>query len=332
MKTFDYVAPDSVDTAVERLGADPDSTILAGGTNLVDLMKLGVCTPDTLIDIGALPLDQVQLAESGELQIGANVRNSDLAANPVVRTRYPVLSQALLAGASGQLRNMATTGGNLFQRTRCPYFMDTGKACNKREPGSGCSAVTGVNRDMAILGASPQCVATHPSDMAVALAVLEPQLEVLGPAGQRFVPFDALYRLPGDHPELDTILERDDLVVSVTVPQLPAARSSTYRKVRDRASFAFALVSVAAVLEVQNGAVSAVRIALGGVAHKPWRARAAEERLIGRTANRSEFAAAIDLELQTAQALSDNGFKIPMVRSLVTQTLVELADDEEAKR
>ncbi|WP_207838725.1 FAD binding domain-containing protein [Williamsia soli] len=332
MKTFDYLAPDSVDIAVERLGADPDSKLLAGGTNLVDLMKLGVLSPDTLIDISALPLDQVDLTESGVLQIGANVRNSDLAAHPVVRTRYPVLSQALLAGASGQLRNMATTGGNLFQRTRCPYFMDIRKACNKREPGSGCSAVGGVNRDMAILGASSQCVATHPSDMAVAMAVLEPQLEILGPAGRRFVPYDALYRLPGDHPELDTTLERDDLVLSVAIPALQAARTSTYRKVRDRASFAFALVSVAAVLEVHDGVVSAARIALGGVAHKPWRARAAEQQLIGRSAVRPEFAAAIDLELEAAQALSDNQFKIPMVRSLVTQTLVQLAGGQVAQR
>ncbi|OZG30564.1 molybdopterin dehydrogenase [Williamsia sp. 1138] len=332
MRTFDYLAPDSVDTAVERLGADPDAKLLAGGTNLVDLMKLGVCNPETLIDIGALPLDQIELIESGDLEIGANVRNSDLAAHPVVRTLYPVLSQALLAGASGQLRNMATTGGNLFQRTRCPYFMDTAKACNKREPGSGCSAVGGVNRDMAILGASTQCVATHPSDMAVALAVLEPKLEILGPAGRRFVPFDSLYRLPGDHPELDTTLERDDVVVSLAIPALQAARTSTYRKVRDRASFAFALVSVAAVLEVRDGMVSAARIALGGVAHKPWRARAAEQQLIGRAATRPEFAAAIDLELEAAQALSDNQFKIPLVRSLVTQTLVQLAEGQVAQR
>ncbi|MBA4020890.1 MAG: molybdopterin dehydrogenase [Gordonia sp.] len=332
MRTFDYLAPDSVDTAVERLGADPDAKLLAGGTNLVDLMKLGVCSPETLIDIGALPLDQIELIESGDLEIGANVRNSDLAAHPVVRTLYPVLSQALLAGASGQLRNMATTGGNLFQRTRCPYFMDTAKACNKREPGSGCSAVGGVNRDMAILGASTQCVATHPSDMAVALAVLEPKLEILGPAGRRFVPFDSLYRLPGDHPELDTTLERDDVVVSLAIPALQAARTSTYRKVRDRASFAFALVSVAAVLEVRDGMVSAARIALGGVAHKPWRARAAEQQLIGRAATRPEFAAAVDLELEAAQALSDNQFKIPLVRSLVTQTLVQLAEGQVAQR
>lgn len=332
MKTFEYVAPDSVEVAVERLGADPDSRLLAGGTNLVDLMKLGVCTPDTLIDIGSLPLGQTELSDSDELEIGANVRNSDLAAHPLVRSRYPVLSQALLAGASGQVRNMATTGGNLFQRTRCPYFMDTGKACNKREPGSGCSAIGGVNRDMAILGASPQCVATHPSDMAVALAVLEPRLEILGPAGGRSIDFGALYRKPGEHPETDTTLERDDLVISVTIPALRAARTSTYRKVRDRASFAFALVSVAAVLEVEDDAISTIRIALGGVAHKPWRAREAEARLIGRSPSRAEFAAAMNIELESAQPLSDNGFKIPMVRSLVTQTLVELADGQEGQQ
>lgn len=332
MKTFEYLMPDSVDTAVEQLGADPDAYLLAGGTNLVDLMKLGVTTPGTLIDVGSLPLDTLEIDGSGDLRIGANVRNSDLAADPVVRDRYPVLSRALLAGASGQLRNMATTAGNLFQRTRCSYFMDTEKTCNKRDPGSGCSAVRGHNRDMAILGASPHCVATHPSDMAVAMAVLEPRLNLVGPAGTRSIAFDDLYRLPGDHPERDTTLDRDDLVLSLTVPALPAARTSTYRKVRDRASFAFALVSVAAVLEVEDGRVSAVRLALGGVAHKPWRAREAEQQIIGGPATRSAFAAAINAELQAAEPLSDNAFKIPMVEALVTQTLVELAERQESGR
>jgi xanthine dehydrogenase YagS FAD-binding subunit len=306
--------------------------VLAGGTNLVDLMKLGVCTPDTLIDIGSLPLDGIEATESGELRVGSTVRNSDLAADPLVRTRYPVLSQALLAGASGQLRNMATTGGNLFQRTRCPYFMDVGKACNKRDPGSGSSARDGLNRDMAILGASAQCVATHPSDMAVAMAVLDPTLDILGPTGRRSIDFDALYRLPGEHPQSDTTLDADDLLVALTIPEYPAARISTYRKVRDRASFAFALVSVAAVLDVRDGLVADVRIALGGVAHKPWRARSAEERLIGRPPTRSEFTTAMDNELEAAEALSENGFKIPMVNSLVAQTLVGLAGRQEGDR
>jgi xanthine dehydrogenase YagS FAD-binding subunit len=332
MKTFDYVAPTTTDEAIERLGSDPGARILAGGTNLVDLMKLGVIAPDTLVDIGQLPLDDVVTTESGGLRIGTNVRNSELAAHPLVRTRYPVLSQALLAGASGQLRNMATTGGNLFQRTRCPYFMDPGKACNKREPGSGCSAITGLNRDMAILGASDHCVATHPSDMAVAMAMLEPELEVLGPAGPRSIPFDELYRLPGDHPQFDTTLERDDLVISLVVPELAAARFSAYRKVRDRASFAFALVSVAALLTVQDGEIADVRIALGGVAHKPWRAHLAEQQLVGRPATRAEFNRALDLELGHAKPLSGNGFKIPLVRAVVTQSLVELAEEQEAQR
>lgn len=332
MKTFEYVRPDSVETAVEQLGADPDAHLLAGGTNLVDLMKLGVTTPGTLIDVGSLPLDIIDIDDDGALRIGANVRNSDLAADPIVRGRYPVLSRALLAGASGQLRNMATTAGNLFQRTRCPYFMDTDKACNKRDPGSGCSAIRGSNRDMAILGTSPHCVATHPSDMAVAMAVLEPQLDLIGPAGTRTVAFDEFYRLPGEHPDLDNTLDRDDVVLSLRIPALPAARTSTYRKVRDRASFAFALVSVAAVLEVEDGLVSTVRVALGGVAHKPWRAKEAEERLVGGPATRSAFSAAIDAELQAAEPLSDNAFKIPMVKALVTQALVELAQTQESQR
>jgi xanthine dehydrogenase YagS FAD-binding subunit len=328
MKTFDYVVATSADATVERLGSDPDARILAGGTNLVDLMKLGVVEPETLIDIGSLPLDEITTMDDGGLRIGATVRNSELAAHPLVRTRYPVLSKALLAGASGQLRNMATTGGNLFQRTRCGYFMDTGKACNKRDPGSGCSAINGINRDMAVLGASDACVATHPSDMAVAMAVLEPELDVLGPAGRRTVAFDDFYRLPGEHPEFDNTLGRDDLVTALTIPPLPAARSSTYRKVRDRASYAFALVSVAAILTVDDGHVSAVRIALGSVAHKPWRATRAEAALLGRPAVRSEFAAAMDRELTTAKPLSDNAFKIGLVKSVATQTLVELAAAE----
>jgi xanthine dehydrogenase YagS FAD-binding subunit len=274
----------------------------------------------------------VDTTESGALRIGAGVSNSDLAAHPLVRTRYPVLSQALLAGASGQLRNMATTGGNLFQRTRCPYFMDPGKACNKREPGSGCSAISGLNRDMAILGASEHCVATHPSDMAVAMAVLEPDLQVLGPAGPRTVAFDDLYRLPGDQPHLDTTLDRDDLVTSVVIPDSPAAKNSTYRKVRDRASFAFALISVAAVLDVQDGVIADVRIAIGGVAHKPWRARRAEEYLMGAPVARTVFNQAVDEELAEAHPLSANGFKVPLVRSVVTQALMGLVEDQESAR
>lgn len=332
MRTFEYTAPQSTDEAMLRLGSDPGARILAGGTNLVDLMKLGVVAPTTLVDIGGLSLDDVTITETGALRIGANVPNSDLAAHPLVRSRYPVLSQALLAGASGQLRNMATTGGNLFQRTRCAYFMDPGKACNKRQPGTGCSAVNGLNRDMAILGASDKCVATHPSDMAVAMAVLEPDLDVLGPTGPRSVPFDDLYRLPGEQPQLDTTLDRDDLVTSLTIPDNPAAQFSTYRKVRDRASFAFALVSVAAILDVESGVVADVRIALGGVAHKPWRARRAEEALRGKAVGRAEFARAVDSELSDAKPLSSNGFKIPLVRSVVTQALMSLVDEQEASR
>jgi len=332
MRTFEYVVPDSVDSAVGQLGADPDARLLAGGTNLVDLMKLGVSTPGTLIDVTALPLDGVEVDDSGFLRIGATSRNSELAAHPVVRERYPVLSRALLAGASGQLRNMATTGGNLFQRTRCPYFMDAHKACNKREPGSGCSALQGEGREMAILGASDKCVATHPSDMAVAMAVLDPHLDVVGPGGPRSVAFEDFYRLPGEHPERDNTLDRDDVVVSVRIPPLPAARNSTYRKVRDRASFAFALVSVAAVLEVTDGHVTAARIALGGVAHKPWRAHRAERALVGRPAVRTEYAAAMETELAASEPLTDNAFKVSMITAVATQTLVELTPTDQVRQ
>ena len=332
VKAFDYVVPSSVDSVVQQLGADPGVRLIAGGTNLVDLMKLGVSTPSTLIDVTALPLDSIELDDAGYLHIGATSRNSDLAANPIVRERYPVLSRALLAGASGQLRNMATTAGNLFQRTRCAYFMDAGKACNKREPGSGCSARAGFNREMAILGASTECVATHPSDMAVAMAVLDPQLDVVGPAGRREVAFDDFYRLPGGDPETDHTLGRDEVVVAVRVPPLPAARVSTYRKVRDRASFAFALVSVAAVLEVTDGHVVSARIAFGGVAHKPWRARVAERTLIGRPAMRSEYVTAMGIELAAAEPLADNAFKVPMLTSLAAQVLVDLTPTTEVSR
>lgn len=325
MKTFTYDVATDVDDAVSRLAADPDSVLLGGGTNLVDLMKLGAAQPSSLIDVTRLPLGGIDIIGDGSLRIGATVSNSDLAVHPVVRSRYPVLSQAVLAGASGQLRNMATVGGNLFQRTRCVYFMDTSKPCNKRDPGSGCPAITGENRNLAILGASDQCVATHPSDMAVALTALDAVVDITGPRGSHRLPIGELYRLPGQDPDLDTNIGHDEIVTGIEIPALADGTVSAYRKVRDRASYAFALASVAAVLHVEHGQVTDARLALGGVAHKPWRADTAEGELLGRSAEHGAFREAIDLELRGAVPLRDNGFKIPLVRNLVTETLTELA-------
>lgn len=325
MKTFTYDAASDVDDAVARLAADPDSALLGGGTNLVDLMKLGAAQPSSLIDVSRLPLTGIDTADDGSLRVGSAVSNSDLAVHPVVRSRYPVLSRAVLSGASGQLRNMATVGGNLFQRTRCVYFMDTSKPCNKRSPGSGCPAIEGDHRNLAVLGASEHCVATHPSDMAVALTALDAVVDVAGPHGAHRVPIGDLYRLPGRDPDLDTTIGHDEMVTGIEIPALAPGTVSMYRKVRDRASYAFALASVAAVLRVEDGQITEARIALGGVAHKPWRAITAEGELLGRSARHEAFREAIDLELRAAVPLRDNGFKIPLVRNLVTETLTELA-------
>ncbi|MFP5348206.1 MAG: FAD binding domain-containing protein [Actinomycetes bacterium] len=326
MRPFAYQQALDPAEAVERVTGRQDAAYLGGGTNLVDHLKLGVAAADLLVDVSGLPLDRVETRDDGGLRIGAAVRNSDLAAHPSVRRDFPVLSQALLAGASGQIRNMATTAGNLLQRTRCRYFQDVTTPCNKREPGTGCPAVEGVNRTLAILGASEHCVATHPSDMAVALAALDAEVVVLGSAGERRIPFGDLHRLPDDDPSRDTTLAQGELVTAVELGPLPAARRSAYRKVRDRASYAFALVSVAAVLDVDDGVVRDVRIALGGVAHKPWRATLAEEALRGREATEGRFRAAADAELARARPLSENAFKVPMARNTITATLRGLAN------
>ena len=311
--------------AVALVAGNPRAAYLAGGTNLVDHLKLGVATPDVLVDVSRLPLDAVEVLDGGGLRVGAAVRNSDLAAHPVVRRDYPVLAQALLAGASGQIRNAATTAGNLLQRTRCVYFQDVTTPCSKREPGTGCSALEGFSRSHAILGASDRCVATHPSDLAVALAALDATVVVLGPGGERRLPMTDFHRLPGDEPERDTTLEHGDLVTAVELPALPLARRSAYRKVRDRASYAFALVSVAAALDVTGGTVRDVRLALGGVAHKPWRATVAEKRLRGGPATEDAFRAAAAAELGAARPLPGNGFKVPLARNTITATLRDLA-------
>jgi xanthine dehydrogenase YagS FAD-binding subunit len=332
MNPFRYERASDASGAVALLAKAPNGVFLAGGTNLVDHMKLGVRQPDLLIDISHLPYDRIEPLPDGGIRIGAMVRNSDLAADRTIRTRYPLLAQALLAGASGQLRNLATTGGNLLQRTRCVYFQDISKPCNKRMPGSGCSAREGYHRELAILGTSEACIATHPSDMAVALAALGASVLVLGPQGERTIPLVEFYRLPGDEPQRDTVLEHGELITAVDLPALPFATRSHYRKVRDRASYAFALVSVAAALDVADGVVRDVRIALGGVAPVPWRAVRAEAVLRGAPATEEMFGRAAEAELADAQPLPGNAFKVPLARNVLVQTLLDLTTEEKERR
>ncbi|MFC4053440.1 FAD binding domain-containing protein [Actinomadura syzygii] len=322
MRPFTYERATSAEDALNR--HDGDAYYLGGGTNLVDLMRLGVETPARIVDVAHLPYDQVQLNPDGGVLIGAAVTNSALAADRTVREGHPMLAQAVLAGASGQIRNMATVGGNLLQRTRCSYFQDIAKPCNKRDPGSGCPAIEGEHHNLAILGHSQACVATHPSDMAVALAALDALVHIRGRAGARVVPIEDFYRLPDDAPERDTVLDPGDLITAVEVPLL--GMPSRYRKVRERASFAFALVSIAASLDVVGGLVRDVRLALGGVAHRPWRARRAEEALRGAPATPDAFRAAADAELAEAEPLRDNAYKVPLARNLIVQTLTELEE------
>ncbi|MGW0812119.1 FAD binding domain-containing protein [Streptomyces viridiviolaceus] len=325
MKPFTYVRADSVEEATDAFAAHPGARYLGGGTNLVDLMKLGVEVPTALVDVHRLPLDTVEELPDGALRIGAMVRNSDLAAHPTVRDRYPALSQAVLAGASGQLRNAATTGGNLLQRTRCPYFQDVSKPCNKREPGTGCGALGGVHRDHAVLGYSEQCIATNPSDMAVALAALDAHVELYGTEGARSVAAADFHRLPGDHPERDTEIRPGELITGVVLPAGSAGPASAYRKARDRASYAFALASVAAVLHITDGVVDRVGLAFGALAHRPWRARRAEEVLLGAAPTAAAFEHAVDLELAAARPLRDNAYKVPLARRLALDVLGRLA-------
>jgi xanthine dehydrogenase YagS FAD-binding subunit len=328
MRPFAYERASDAEAAVAAVATRPGAMFLGGGTNLVDHLKLGVATPDLLVDVSRLPLDRVESLPGGGLRIGATVPNSDLAADLLVRERYPVLAQALLAGASGQLRNVATTAGNLLQRTRCVYFQDVTTPCDKRAPGTGCAALDGYTRYHAILGASSSCVAVHPSDMAVALAALDAVVRVQGPEGERAIPVAALYRLPGDEPERDTVLEHGELITAVDLPEMPMARRSLYRKVRDRASYAFALVSVAVAIELDGDRVRDVRIALGGVAHKPWRAERAEEALRGAPAAEDAFRAAAEAELADARPLRDNAFKVPMARNGLVSVLRDLTLEE----
>ncbi|MBO0681307.1 xanthine dehydrogenase family protein subunit M [Mycolicibacterium sp. S2-37] len=326
MKTFDYHLAESPADAVATLTAHPDAAYLAGGTNLVDHMKLGVAAPDLLVDVSRLDLDEITPLDGG-VRIGATVRNSDLAADPLIRSRYPVLARALLSAASGQLRHAATTAGNLLQRTRCVYFQDVTTPCNKRTPGTGCSAIGGYVRYHAILGASPQCVAAHPSDMAVAMAALDAEVVVEGTEGERRIPLTEFHRLPGDEPHRDTVLQHGELITAVELPAPPAGAVSDYRKIRDRASYAFALVSVAAEISVaENNEIRSARIALGGVAHKPWRARKAEDVLTGAPATDETFAAAARAELADAEPLPGNEFKVELSRRAIIAELRKLTE------
>lgn len=323
MKPFDYQRIRTVAEIGARHAAA--TRFLAGGTNLIDLMKHEIETPDQVVDISRLELAAIEDAAGDELRVGALVTNTALASDERVRKHWPLLSYALLSGATVQLRNRATTGGNLLQRTRCYYFYDTARPCNKRHPGEGCSALKGQNRIHAILGASDQCIATHPSDMAVALAALDARVTVRNLEGEeRELPIESLHRLPEDHPEQDTVLTPGDLITAVTLPAPPAGEQR-YRKVRDRSSYAFALVSAAVVLEVRGGEVENVRIALGGVAHKPWRARKAEAALLGKAATEDSFREAAEAELAPARGYGHNEFKIPLARRTLIATLRDAA-------
>jgi xanthine dehydrogenase YagS FAD-binding subunit len=325
MMNFSYHRATSVGEAIAAVAQDPEARFIAGGTNLVDLMKYNVERPGRLIDITRLPLDKIEETAGGGLKIGALVPNSDVAYDPRIERDYPLVSSAILAGASAQLRNAATTGGNLIQRTRCYYFYDVGTSCNKREPGSGCPAKTGVNRIHAILGASDACIATHPSDMCVALAALGATVHVAGPDGERTIRFADFHRLPGDTPEKDNTLAHGEMVTAVELPKPRFGRNHTYLKLRDRLSYAFALVSVAAAVELDGDRIGEARLALGGVAHKPWRDEAAEASLKGKLPSSSAFAEAADVVLKDAKGHGHNDFKIELARRAIVRALGQAA-------
>jgi xanthine dehydrogenase YagS FAD-binding subunit len=325
VRPFDYVRATSVDDALNRVAGHPNARFLGGGTNVVDLVRAGVETPDLLIDVTALPLVDVTATNDGGLRIGAGVRNADLANHPLVRTRYPMVSRAVLAGATGQLRAMATVGGNLHQRTRCPYFTDLAAACNRRERGTGCAAHGGLSRGLAVLGTSDHCSATHPSDLAVALVAHEARVEVTALSGVREVPVEGFHLLPGETPDQETVTAPAELVTAVLLPPAPPGVAD-YRKVRDRASYAFALVSVGAALDVAEDTVRSLRLALGGVGTVPWRAHRAEEHLVGGPATDEAFSAAATRELADARTTPDNAFKVELARRTVVATLRRLRD------
>ena len=331
MQPFEYRRAGDAQAAVSAIAGAPAGKFLAGGTNLVDLMKQGVEKPRLLIDIGRVELGKIEELPDGGLRLGALARNSDTADHPVVRRRYPMLAQAILAGASPQLRNMATNGGNLMQRTRCYYFYDPAYAqCNKRNPGSGCAAIEGFNRIHAILGASPECIATHPSDMCVALAALAARVRVQSARGERAIPFSDFHRLPGSRPNVDTTLRPDELILSVELPKGPYADHSAYVKIRDRASYAFALVSAAAALDLDGTTIRSARLALGGVAHKPWRSETAEALLAGKPANEASFLAAAAEALHEAKPYKYNAFKVELAKRTIVRAFTLAVQGETA--
>jgi xanthine dehydrogenase YagS FAD-binding subunit len=326
MKNFAYSRAENAQTAVNLYSQNANAKFLGGGTNLVDLMRENIEQPDALIDVTGMPFNQIEETSDGGIKIGAAVKNTAVANNRLVRERYPFLSQAILFGASGQIRNMATVGGNLMQRTRCYYFYDDAANCNKRRPNSGCDAIDGFNRMHAILGTSESCIATHPSDMCVALAALDATVHVEGKNGKRAIPFNDFHRLPGNTPHIETDLQPGELITSIQIPAAGFAKNSLYRKVRDRASYAFALVSVAAALETENDVIKNVRLALGGVAHKPWRAFEAERVLAGTATTGETFRRAAEAELANAKGYAHNSFKIELAKRTIIGVLSELTE------
>jgi xanthine dehydrogenase YagS FAD-binding subunit len=322
MQPFSYQKVGQAENAVALVTPDAQASYIAGGTSLIDLMKLNVQTPKQLVDINPLPLSKIEI-QGNRVRIGAMASNSEVAYNSIIQERYPVLSEALLSGASPQLRNMATVGGNLLQRTRCYYFRDTSFPCNKRVPGSGCPAIEGYNRIHAILGGSDRCIATHPSDMAVAMVALDAVVQIRGPKGERSIPLVDFHLLPGETPERETVLEHGELIVAVDLPVSTLGKRSHYLKVRDRASYAFAMTSVAAVLDIQNGIIRSARIALGGVGTKPWRAEEAEKVLLNKPANQATFQAAADAAIAGAKPQKYNGFKVELTKRTIVKALAE---------
>ena len=321
MKNFAYVRATSAEDAVRRSHTTQNTQFIAGGTNLVDRLKVFLDEPAQLIDVSRLDLKQIETTRDGDIRIGALTSNTAVADHPQIRQNYPLLSRAILSGASQQIRNVATIGGNLLQRTRCPYYYDTAFACNKRQPNSGCAAIQGINRMHAILGASHDCIAVHPSDMCVALAALDAVVEVEGERGKRQIPFDDFHRLPGDTPERDTNLQPGELITAVILPPVPFAKTGVYLKLRDRASYSFALISVAAAMDVRDDRIHDVRLALGGVAHKPWRSPAAEAFLKDKPATPETFQQAAEMVLQGAKPLTHNGFKVEMAKRAIQRAL-----------
>jgi len=320
MIQFQYMRPTKEKAAIDALVKDQNAMFIAGGTNLIDLMKRGIMAPEKLVDINKLPLRKIEKENNG-IRIGALALNRDVADDKLVLEKQPLLAQALNAGASAQLRNMATVGGNMMQRTRCYYFYDTALPCNKREPGSGCGALEGFNRMHAIFGFSDKCIAVHPSDMSVALTALDATVLVSGPKGERRIPFGDFHRLPGDQPEIDTNLEKGELILAVDIPDAPFTKNVHYLKVRERASYAFALVSVAAALAIENNTIKDARLAMGGVAHKPWRLSAAEKALVGKPVSEATFQQAAAIAMQGAKAFKHNAYKLKLGPNTIVQAL-----------